>query len=159
MNSGTQVKGFYRVNIEDPDGTVVGDSGWVENKITNLGFQYYLVELMLASAGSLRVAAIALGSGSAAVADADTNLTGEHVKRKAVVGNSSVIASKTAQFLATFGSSDSFVTGNATLNNIGLFAYTSAGSGSMFAGNTYTSSAVATNQNVNVTYQIRFATA
>ena len=158
MNSSDmKIKGFFRVNITDPDGTIVGDSGWQENKIVNLGFQYYLVELMLNSANSLRVSHVALGSGAGVPADADTVLSGEHEKRKAVTG--SVVASKTAQYVATLGSSDSFVTNTATLNNIGLFAYSSKGSGQMFAGNTFTSSQVATNQNVNVTYQIRFATA
>ena len=159
MNSNMTLKGFFRVNIVDPDGTIAGDSGWCENNITNLGFQYYLVELMLASANSLRVAAIALGSNATAPADADTSLIGEHVKRVSLgPSNMSVVASKTAQFVATFNSTASFVTNTATLNNIGLFAYTSANQGQIFAGNTYSSSQVQTNQNVNVTYQIRFAT-
>jgi len=151
------VQGFFRVNIADPDGSIVGDSGWTENKIVNDGFNLYLVELMLAQGGSRRVSHIALGSGGSAPADADTSLTGEHLVRKSVTVSS--IASKTAQFVATFGSTDAFVTGNATLNNIGLFYTSTQGAGSMFAGNTYTSSQVASNQNVNVTYQIRFATA
>lgn len=149
-----KVQGFFRVNIVDPDGTIKGDSGWKENKVVDLGFQYYLVELMLASAGSLRVTHVALGNGTVP-GDAATSLDGEHQKRQTVT--KSVVNSKTAQFVATFDSGLSFVTDTATLANIGLFA-TSSG-GSMFAGNTYSSSQVATNQNVNVTYQIRFATA
>jgi hypothetical protein len=158
MDSKTALKGFFRINIEDQDGTISGDSGWVENNITNLGFQYYIVERMLASANSLRVGAIALGSGGAP-ADADLSLDGEHQAR-ATLGpaNMSVVGSKTAQFVATFNSGLSFVTDTATLSNIGLFAYTSANSGQIFAGNNYSQSQVATNQNVNVTYQIRFAT-
>jgi len=149
------VKGFFRINIEE-DGQIVGDSGWVENRTTNTGIEHYLVDLMLQQAGSLVVSHLALGSGGVP-AEADTSLAGEHEKRKAVT--TSKIASKTAQFVATFGSSDNFVTDTATLNNIALCAYSSAGSGSIMAGQTYSSSQVQTNQNVNVTYQIRFATA
>lgn len=155
MENKSLVHGFYRVNITDPDGTVVGDSGWCENRITNLGFQYYLVELMLGSAGSLRPTHLALGSGGVP-AEADTGLAGEHIVRKGVTG--AVLDSKTSQFVATFGSADSFVTATATLANIGLFATSARTQGQIFAGNTYTSSQVATNQNVNVTYQIRFST-
>jgi hypothetical protein len=41
------------------------------------------------------------------------------------------------------------------LSNVGLFA-TSNTNDTLFAGNTYASSSCNTNQNVNVTYQIRF---
>jgi len=148
------VKGFFRIQIEE-EGRIVGDSGWNENRVTNTGVEHYLIDLMLNQAGSLRVSHLALGSGSAP-AEADTSLAGEHEKRK--VASTSKIASHTAQFYATFGSSDNFVTATATLNNIALVAYSSKGSGSIMAGQTYTSSQVQTNQNVNVSYQIRFAT-
>jgi hypothetical protein len=57
------------------------------------------------------------------------------------------------QFAATLASSDSFVTSAANISNIGLF--NSIANGTMMAGNTYTSSALATNQNVEMSYQIR----
>ena len=155
--SNLAVKGFFHIQIEE-DGQIVGDSGWVENRCTNTGIEHYLVDLILEQAGSLTVSAIALGSGGVP-AEADTTIAGEHEVRKEVTANTSKIASKTAQWVATFGSTDSFVTDTATLNNIALCAYTSETSGSIFAGQTYSSSQVQTNQNVNVTYQIRFATA
>ena len=66
------------------------------------------------------------------------------------------VASTTAQFTATFASSDSFLTAAANLSNIGIFA-ASTTDDTLFAGNTYASSSCATNQNVNMTYQIRFS--
>lgn len=152
MVSKTSLKGFFRINIVDEEGNIVGDSGWRENLITNEGFSRYISKMMINDANSLRVSHLALGSGNAPTAT-DTTLQGEHLKRKSV--SSSEIASKTVQFLATFGSSDSFVTNTATLANIGLF--NSSSGGYLFAGNTFNSSQVATNQNVNVTYQIRFS--
>ena len=155
------IKGFSRVQITEdlPDGKVkvVGDSGYCgPNQITNLGFLNYLVLLLGASAGSKQVGFVALGTGSAPNAT-HTTLNGEimsSTQRKAVTFGS--VSSTTAQFTATFASSDSFLTAAANLSNIGLFAATTTND-TLFAGNTYTSSSCATNQNVNVTYQIRFS--
>jgi len=155
------VKGFSRVQITEsgPDGTerVVGDSGFVgPNQVVNLGFLNFLCHTLGASAGSKQVGYVALGTGSAPGA-AHTTLDGEimdSTERKAVTYAN--VASTTAQFTATFASSDSFLSAAANLSNIGLFAATTTND-TLFAGNTYASSSCATNQNVNVTYQIRFS--
>lgn len=155
------IKGFSRVQITEPqaDGTekIVGDSGFCgPNQITNLGFLNYLVKLLGASAGSKQIGYVALGTGSAPNAS-HTTLNGEvmsSTQRKAVTFGT--VNSTTAQFTATFASSDSFLSAAANLSNIGLFAATTTDD-TLFAGNTYTSSSCATNQNVNVTYQIRFS--
>lgn len=150
------IHGFSRVQIEE-DGKIVGDSGWTgPNQITNLGFQEYLVHALMSTASHEFVGFIALGSGSEPGA-ADTSLAGEVVLRSTAI-TPSVVSSKTAQFLATFNSGMSFVTDTQNLSNIGLFHLSSQGAGTIFAGNTYASSSCATNQSVNVTYQIRFST-
>ena len=59
------VFGFFRIQIEDgPTGKIVGDSGWRKNRITDTGFQHYIVELMVGTTGSSRVTHAALGSGT-----------------------------------------------------------------------------------------------
>ncbi len=149
--------GFFRVQIEDgPTGKIVGDSGWKKNMITNLGFQHYIVELMVGTTGSSRVTHAALGSGTAPGAAA-TSLAGEHEVRQTI--SSEVSNSKTVRFTGTFASGISFVTNPATINNIGLFATVTKGVGSIFCGQTYASSQIQSNQNVNITYEIQFATA
>jgi len=95
---------------------------------------------------------LALGSGTAPASDA-TDLEGEAVKRQAVT--TSIVDSRTAQFTGQFASNNSFVTNTQNISNVGLFNTSAAGT--IFAGNTYASSSCATNQNVNVTYQIRFS--
>lgn len=153
------VKGFSRVQITEdlPDGSVkvVGDSGWVgPNQITNDGFLNFLVKQLGGSAGTGNITHIALGTGTVPAASA-TTLNGEisgSTKRKSATFTS--VASTTAQFTATFGSTDNFLAGASNLSNIGLFNHSSLGT--LFAGNTYASSSCNTNQNVNVTYQIRF---
>ncbi len=150
-----KIHGFFRVGIEE-DGKLVGDSGWQKNQITNNGFLEYLVHTLGGSAASKQVNYIALGTGGAPAAG-DNSLAGEimgSTQRKSVTY--APIASTTAQFTATFASSDSFLSAAANISNIGLFNATTTNA-TLFAGNTYASSSCDTNQNVNVTYQIRFS--
>jgi hypothetical protein len=153
MKDGLKVKGMYRVQIQESDGQIVGDSGWHRNVVTDLGFNLYLVKALGSLAGSLYVSQMALGTG-AAPATNDTTLAGEVSKRAAVTAATSA-TSKTLRLTATFNSSDSFVTATKNIANIGLFNSTAAGS--IFAGNTFASSSCATNQSVNCTYDVTFA--
>lgn len=147
-----KVRGFFRVAISDEDGEMVGDSGFVENQITNEGKRWYLAAALGAIGGSLQVSHVALGTGTVPGAAA-TTLDGEVVKRTTVSASSN--GSTSVQFVATFASGGSFVTSTQNISNIGLF--NSSSGGTLFAGNTYASSSVATNQNVNVTYNITFS--
>lgn len=155
------IRGFSRVQITNPkpDGTeeIVGDSGWTgPNTITNLGFLQYLNMSLGGSAGSKQIGYIALGTGSAPGA-AHTTLDGEisgSTKRTTVVYASA--DSKSAQFTATFSSSAGFLASASTLSNVGLFNAATSDA-TLFAGNTYTASSCNSNQNVNVTYTIKFS--
>lgn len=151
-----KIEGFSRVHIEE-DGKIKGDSGWVgPNQITNLGYLNYLVNLLGGDAGSKFVQYVALGTGTAPPAAAivlDGEIMGS-TQRKSVAFASN--GSTTAEFTATFASSDNFLSAAANLSNIGLF-FTTTTNDTLMAGNTYASSSCDTNQNVNVTYQIRFS--
>lgn len=151
VSEGIRVKGMFRVQLEE-DGRIVGDSGWCNNQITNLGFNNFLCANLGKTTGSIGVSHLALGSGGAPSAS-DTTLTGEVVKRQAVTV--AINSSKTVQFTGTFSSSNSFVTNSQNISNVGLFGTSS--SGTLFAGNTYASSTCATNQNVNVSYSINLS--
>ena len=179
-HDGMRVRGFFRLQITE-DGKVVGDSGigadgkliemgggpgMRENQVTNLGIQNYVVNRLMGAAAGTTVGYMALGTGTAPAAS-DTTLNGENFHKstnsttnsRASV-STSVVSSKTAQFTAAFNSANSFVTATANISNIGLFdSYLTslANVGTLFAGNTYASSSVATNQNVNATYQIQFS--
>ena len=153
-----KVRGFFRVQIvEDRNGktVVVGNSGWRKNQVVNLGFQDYLCKTLGGMAGSKTISHVALGTGGAPGAT-DTSLAGEIMSStQRVTVSPSTIASKTLQMTAAFLSANSFTTATANLSNVGLFNTSSTGT--LFAGNTFVSSACATNQSVNVTYQIRFS--
>ena len=158
VSDGLKLKGFFRVQIEDgPSKKIVGDSGWCENQVTNQGILLYLCDNLGGSAGSKQINYCAIGTGGAPAA-AGTTLPGEvtsSTKRKAPTYAD--VSSTTAQFLVTFGSTDSFLGGSSDLSNVGLFATTDTND-TLFAGQTYATSACNTNQKVNVTYQIRFST-
>lgn len=152
------IRGFYRLKIRDENGKIAGDSGWYENILTNIGIEKFL-HAFSGTSGTLQVSHISIGTGAVPASDA-TALPGEGLeasKRAAVSLASTVRAASngtsTMQFAATLASSDSFITVANNISNIGLF--NSITSGSLMAGNTYTSSALATNQNVEMSYQIR----
>ncbi len=147
------VKGCFHLHIVDPDGTIAGDSGWRTNAVTNLGFNKYLAMALGSISGSLYVSHVGLGSGSQPGAT-DTTLDGEVGTRQAVTAASSS-GSKTARFTATFAAGWHSSAGAYNISNIGLF--NSVSTGTLFAGNTYASSSCASNQAVNVTYDVIFA--
>lgn len=150
-----KIRGFYRLQVQNEDGSFVPDRGWYENQVVDLGFNQYLVSTLGAIAGSKQISHMAVGTGGAPSAS-DTTLTGEQSVRAAVTAATSS-NSKSLTLTATFASAASFVTATKNLSNIALGHTSTAGAATIFAGNTYASSAVATNQNVNATYQINFA--
>lgn len=163
-NTGIKVAGFFRLQItedqEDGGKKVVGDSGWKKNQVTNDGIRDYLVDALLGNTPLGATDFVALGTGGAPASNA-TALAGEitHAadSRKSV--STSITASRTAVMTAAFNSADSFVTASLNISNIGLFNTSTTEGGTLFAGNTYASSSLATNQNVNATYEIRFTSA
>lgn len=150
-----KIRGFYRLQLQNPDGSIVLDNGWYENLVTNDGFNDYQAKLIGGLSGSKQISHMALGTGGAPAA-ADTVLAGEQSVRAAVTAATSS-TSKAVQFTATFASAVSFVTATKNLSNIALGHTSTAGAATIFAGNTYTSSAVATNQSVNATYVLTWA--
>ena len=155
VSDGAGVRGFFRVQLNE-DGRVVGDSGWRENQVTNLGIQDYLVTWLVTGSGGKAVTHMAIGTGGVPASN-DTTLSGQVTDGKRAAVSTSIVSSRTAQFTAAFNSSDSFLTASANISNIGLFATSATNLGTLFAGNTFASSAVATNQSINATYQIRIS--
>lgn len=155
ITDSTGIKGCFRLQLEE-DGEIVGDSGWHENAITNPGFRLYLTEVFASSSNSLRISHIALGTGTqpgAAATTLDGEITENANMRGAVTRASN--GSTRVDYTATFASD--VRTNTYPISNIGLFQQSNTNTGTIFAGNTYTSSQWAANQAVNVTYSITFA--
>lgn len=154
---GVGVRGFFRAQISDDNGKVVGDSGWRENQVLNLGINQYIVNWVLGDTGNGKsVTHMAIGTGGAP-ASADTTLAGQVTNGKRAAVSTSVVASRTAQFTAAFASSDSFLTATANISNVGLVNTSATNLGTFLCGAAFASSAIATNNNLNVTYQVRFS--
>ena len=151
------MKGFFRLNImeADKDGEmkVVGDSGWVENTVTEYGFEQ-AVATQVAGAAGLAPTYLALGTGTAPGASA-TTLEGEIAPATACRMSilTSVVSSKTLRMTGSLNSN--LIAGQSTIQNIGVWGHSSTGS--VMSGDTYAVSTLATNQTVNATYEWRFA--
>lgn len=157
-----RIKGMFRISIEE-DGRIVGDSGWHKNQITNLGFLNVVNQMGTSLTGS-KISHAALGTGGAPAAsdttqsgEVSTNGSGSVVRAALTAATSS--SSKTLRNTATFSSANSFITASANISNVGLWQTSgpTTASGTLMMGNTFTSSALATNQNVNLTYDLILA--
>ncbi len=150
-----RARGFFRLNVVNPDGSIEQDSGYVENQIVNTGYQDFLMYLLAGSAGSLRPSHAALGTGTVPASNA-TTLAGELTETTARMAlTTGTSGSKTVQY--TFTLNSGVIAAASTIQNVGLFTGSTQAGGTMFAGNTYATSSLATNQAVNGTYNIAFA--
>jgi hypothetical protein len=152
---GAILKGFYRLQLgEVIDGKqeIVGDSGWRENEVTNLGFANYVCNLIGALGGSKQVGMIMIGTGTEPGV-AHTALDGETMRQ--TCGNA-LVASKTMRATAAIASGD-HPGGTPDISNIGLIENT-VSDGTLFAGNTFASSTWNSNQGLSATYELRFGT-
>lgn len=152
------VKGFYRLQIKEAGDNgemrVVADSDWVENTITNYGFETTIATQVGGAAG-VPPTHLALGTGTAPGATA-TALEGEigaTTDGTRMSLTTSVVSSKTLRMTGSLNSG--IIGGASTIKNIGVFGHSS--SGTVMSGNTYATSQLATNQTVNATYEWRFA--
>jgi len=158
MESGLKIQGFSRVQIEQ-DGNIVGDSGYIgPNQITNEGVRSFLARALGSITGSSYISYAGIGEGTQPGAS-DTTLQSEcsgtnNLPQRASV-NAVTSGSTGVRFTGTFSSSNSFVTAQETIKNIGLFAATTTNA-TIFAGNTFSQSTIDTNQNANFTYDITF---
>lgn len=157
-----KIRGMFKLEIEE-NGRIVGQTPWIANQITNVGFLNIVNQLGTGLTGS-KISYAALGTGTIP-ATTDTTLNGEvstngsgSVVRAALTAATSS-TSKTLNMTATFSSANSFITASANISNVGLFQTSgpTTASGSLMQGQTYTSSALATNQNVNLTYNLIFS--
>lgn len=147
------LRGFLRVKMgeDGPDGKpkIVGDSGWVENQITNLGWEKYIMSSIGSVAGSLYVKRCALGTGGIPASDA-TACPGE-TRRSTNIGVATS-GSFTLQFTTNF------VSGTAGGNiDVCCLVNDTASAGTIMCGTSFSSSTWASNQAVSVTYELQKA--
>jgi hypothetical protein len=152
---GFRLKGFFRIRIgEEENGKtkIVGDSGWVENQIVNLGWQDYILASIGSVTGSKYVKRMILGTG-AAPASNDTALAGETTRSTSI--NAATVGSFTLRF-TTQWTSGLHPTGTPDIANAALINDT-ASDGTILCGNTFDSSTWNSNQAVSATYELQKA--
>ena len=150
MNDGFKLRGFIRVRLgeDGPDGKskVVGDSGWVENTIVNLGWKDYVFGVLGGDAGSKTVERLILGVGGTIASDG-TALPSE--TRRSTTINVATSGSHSLRFTTNFVSG----TAGGNISNAALINDT-ASDGTVMCAQTFASSAWASNQAVSVTYML-----
>jgi hypothetical protein len=154
------VRGFCRLQIvEERKGrkkpVVVGDSGWFENQIVIAGFENGICACVGGVAGSSQVTYAALGTGTQPASNG-TTLQGEitDVAGARCSVTPTTIATKTVQFAFTLASG--VYTTTHSIQNVGLFQTSTTAGGTLYAGQTYASSQLQSNQAVNASYQWQF---
>jgi hypothetical protein len=153
------IKGFFKLNIEQ-DGKIVGETDYFPNQVGNIGLEQYAAYSLIGSAGSKTLAFFALGSGGV-MASNGTTIPSEILeanKRASVSAlsfSSRTVSNGSASvyLYGQFASSASFVSNSYNISNVGI-ANVNTG-GTLFCAQTFGSSQVSTNQNVNVTYQVQ----
>lgn len=149
-SEGIRIKGFFRIQITDKKtGKVVGDTGYMANQITNYGLANCLVGGPAGAGSTVQIVGAMLGSGTNPATDA-VALDNSNTDYYSTVGEA-INNSTQAQFTQSFDGT----LGAATIANVGLFA---ASDGSLIAGKTFASSALATTQDVNLTYNLNYST-
>lgn len=161
-----RVRGFARVQIGEHDphtgklAKIVGDSGWFENTITTDGKNSYLAAKTGSVTGSKTPGFLFLGTQTNAVNSTQTTLSGDLTAYPAATNGRKAITASTAatgslQMTASWSSTDN---GTATtIGGLGVVDISTTASFSMGAGQTFATSAWATNQNVSASYNWNFA--
>ena len=154
-SSSVGLHGFYHLQIVEPEtGKIVGDSGRHHNLITSDGLTQFMTYVFAQSAGSQLVTLAALGSGSIVATNA-TILPGSFATTlhktvsKTFITRANSTNGDTARYLATWVSG----TSTAKIANVGLYGNATS---AIFCGGTFASSSVASNQAVNLTYDVVF---
>lgn len=155
LQEGIKIKGCLRVRLgEDIDGEhkIVGDSGWVENMVVNVGVSQYILSWLQNGAGGKEADTIIVGTGGAPASN-DTSLAGTTVQS---AGGTSEILSRTHQVTNDWQSAEhpglTPAISNAALADQGTGTYT------IFCGGSFATSTWNSNQALSITYQVQFPT-
>jgi len=145
-----RIQGFTRLQILDKKlKKIVGDTGWLENQITNYGFNSCIVAAPIGAA-SVQAAGLILGTGGDP-ASSDTALDGSNDAQYSAFAQSTVIDSMTARMTQVFEGSNGLMT---VMGNIGVLA---ASDGTLIAGASFASSSLGTDQQVSASYEFRYS--
>lgn len=152
---GLGVFGSLRLQIQEKDGTVVGDSGWGNNIITRGGVNFMLGRFINTASSAYAPTRLRLGTGGSPDYTT-TGLPGGITSAGALVTFTSgqTLDSNKTQY-QTLGLSATWAAGwNDQVYNISNVGLYNSDNDTCYAGKTFASSACATDQQVTITYNI-----
>ena len=155
LTQGVRMKGCFRVRLgEDIDGKhqVVGDSGWQDNVVVNLGVADYILKWLQTGVGGKEADTIIIGTGAEPASDA-TAIAGSTVQS---AGTTSDVDSRTHQVVNNW-TTDDHPGGTPAISNAAL-ANQGTGSYTIFCGGSFATSTWNSNQALSITYQVQFPT-
>lgn len=154
MNEALNMEGKIRLQVFTKDGELKDDTGWIKNIITNAGKAQ--LALLAGDASATPFTYLAVGTSATAVAATDTTLTAE------IVDTGLARAAGTVSRVTTTVTDDTLqvtytwtATGNKTVEEVGLFNASSAGT---MLGHALTTTKTLVNTDILVgTYQVKFS--
>lgn len=154
MNEALNMEGKIRLQVFTKDGELKDDTGWIKNIITNAGKAQ--LALLAGDASATPFTYLAVGTSATAVAATDTTLTAE------ITDTGLARAAGTVSRVTTTVTNDTLqvtytwtATGNKTVEEVGLFNASSAGT---MLGHALTTTKTLVNTDILVgTYQVKFS--
>lgn len=148
-----KVRGFFRAQlVNHKTKKIVGDSGWIRNTVTNFGLNNACAGAAIGASGSVQTGTAILATQSTAVNATQISMVG--TENAAVALTPSTVATGTARNTCSFAGSDNSDT--LTIGSIGLHS-NSNGATDLIAGQTMSTSQMVTNQDLNITHELRFS--
>lgn len=152
-SEGITVRGFFRAQIVDKKTKkIIGDSGWCPNTVTNFGLDNACAGASIGASGSCQALSAHLATQSTAVNATQISLVGTENTMQDLTP--STVATGTARVTCSFDGTDNSAT--ITVGSVGLHSNTNPAT-DLIAGQTFTTSQFATNQDLNLTYELRFS--
>ncbi len=150
---GLRIRGFFQVKIGERDKSgklkIVGDSGWLENTMTNYGIDKGICAVFAQTTGSVFARSLMLGTQTNTINATQASLSGPGTTANAfVAANLSTVQTGTFRMTGTLD-------GQYYGSNVGAVGVASATNGSILSGNTFSggSSSFDTGQTASVTYE------
>lgn len=153
MKNRMRVKGFFRAQIVDKKSRkIIGDSGWRENTVTNLGLDDMCAGCAIGASGSKQAKSMVLATQTDDVNVTQASLLGTIDSLQTL--SPSIVVTGTARATCSFDGADH--AGTETIGALGLMA-TNVGNASLLAGQTFATSQFTSEQDVNATYELQFS--
>lgn len=147
-----KVKGFFKLQLVDHKTKKIMGEYKGPNTVTNFGLNNAMAGASIGASNSVQALSACLATQSTAINATQISLVG--VENEVVDLTPSTVATGTARNTCSFAGSDNSAT--ITIGSVGLHKNTNSGT-DMIAGQSFTTSQMATNQDLNMTYELRFS--